>query len=159
MQLLYRFALLVLMFAAHGSVSAQQPLPELTVLKSPTCGCCVKWMDHLHEHGFATSVDEPNNLAERKTKLGIAPQYRSCHTGISAQGYVFEGHVPSKFINGFLASPPEGAIGLSVPGMPVGSPGMEMGERFMQYQVLVLNEDGSSEVYAEVNTPGDQYAQ
>jgi hypothetical protein len=159
MQLLYRFALLVLMFAAHGSVSAQQPLPELTVLKSPTCGCCVKWMDHLHEHGFATSVDEPDNLAERKTKLGIAPQYRSCHTGISAQGYVFEGHVPSKFIHGFLASPPEDAIGLSVPGMPVGSPGMEMGERFMQYQVLVLNEDGSSEVYAEVNTPGDQYAQ
>ena len=159
MQLLYRFALLFLMVAAHGSVSAQQSLPELTVLKSPTCGCCVKWMDHLHEHGFATSVDEPDNLAERKTKLGIAPQYRSCHTGISAQGYVFEGHVPSKFIHGFLASPPEGAIGLSVPGMPVGSPGMEMGERFMQYQVLVLNEDGSSEVYAEVNTPGDQYAQ
>lgn len=159
MQLLYRFALLILMFAAHGSVSAQQPLPELTVLKSPTCGCCVKWMDHLHDHGFATSVDEPDNLAERKTALGIAPQYRSCHTGISAQGYVFEGHVPSKFIHGFLASPPEGAIGLSVPGMPVGSPGMEMGERFMQYQVLVLNEDGSSEVYAEVNTAGDQYAQ
>jgi hypothetical protein len=159
MQLLYRFALLVLMFAAHGSVSAQQPLPELTVLKSPTCGCCVKWMDHLHDHGFATSVDEPDNLAERKTQLGIAPQYRSCHTGISAQGYVFEGHVPSKFIHEFLASPPEGAIGLSVPGMPVGSPGMEMGERFMQYQVLVLNEDGSSEVYAQVNTPGDQYAQ
>ena len=75
---------------------------------------------------------------------------------MSAQGFVFEGHVPSKFIHAFLAAPPEGSIGLSVPGMPVGSPGMEVGERFMPYQILLLQKDGSTEIFAEINSALDQ---
>ena len=72
---------------------------------------------------------------------------------------MFEGHVPSKFIRAFLAAPPKGSLGLSVPGMPVGSPGMEVGDRFMQYQVLLLNKDGSSEVYAEIVSAADQFGE
>ncbi len=159
MQVSFRVVLLSIAFLVNAPVFAEQDMPVLKVLKSPTCGCCVKWMDHLHEHGFATTVEEPDDLEAAKTDLGIQPQFRSCHTGVSAQGYVFEGHVPSKFIQAFLASPPARSIGLSVPGMPVGSPGMEVGDRFMQYQVLVLNEDGSSSVFAEIQTPEDQYRQ
>tara|TARA_E500000331_G_scaffold231932_2_gene222087 strand:+ start:1114 stop:1455 length:342 start_codon:yes stop_codon:yes gene_type:complete len=113
-------------------------------------------MEHLHDNGFVTTVEEPENLAERKALLGISPRYQSCHTGVSAQGYVFEGHVPSKYIHQFLAAPPDGSIGLSVPGMPVGSPGMEIGDRFMPYQILLLGEDGSTEIYAEINSIADQ---
>lgn len=157
MQLSYRFVLLTLALFMHAPVSAKSDVPMLTVIKSPTCGCCVKWMDHLHDNGFATTPDEPDNLARKKNQLGIRPQYRSCHTGVSEQGYVFEGHIPAKFIHEFLASPPDGALGLSVPGMPLGSPGMEVGNRFMPYQVLLLNEDGSSDVFAEINAPAEQY--
>ena len=141
-----------------GQLRADSTDPILTVLKSPTCGCCVKWMEHLHDNGFSTAVEEPENLAQQKTQLGISPRYRSCHTGVSAQGYVFEGHVPSKFIYEFLGAPPEGSIGLSVPGMPVGSPGMEVGDRFMPYEILLLHKDGSSEIYAEINSASEQYA-
>lgn len=148
----------VLILIGAGQLRADSTDPILKVLKSPTCGCCVKWMEHLHDNGFSTAVAEPENLAEQKAQLGIGPRYRSCHTAVSAQGYVFEGHVPSKFIHAFLAAPPEGSIGLSVPGMPLGSPGMEMGDRFMPYQILLLHKDGSSEIYAEINSALEQYA-
>ena len=116
----------------------------------------MKWMEHLHDNGFSTAVEEPENLEQQKAQLGIGPRYRSCHTAVSAQGFVFEGHVPSKFIHAFLAAPPEGSIGLSVPGMPVGSPGMEVGDRFMPYQILLLQKDGSTEIFAEINSALDQ---
>ncbi|MAI16552.1 MAG: metal-binding protein [Gammaproteobacteria bacterium] len=141
-----------------GQLHADSTDPILTVLKSPTCGCCVKWMEHLHDNGFSTAVEEPENLAQQKMQLGISARYRSCHTGVSAQGYIFEGHVPSKFIHEFLGAPPEGSIGLSVPGMPLGSPGMEVGDRFMPYEILLLHKDGSSEIYAEINSASEQYA-
>ena len=89
-----------------------------------------------------------------KSQYGIAGQHRSCHTGVVTvleQDYIFEGHVPAEFIKQFLSKPPAGALGLSVPGMPAGSPGMEVGDRKDHYQVLLLNTDGSSSVYAEVN--------
>ena len=143
-----------LMFMGPARGDSMEPI--LTVLKSPTCGCCVKWMEHLHDNGFSTAVEEPENLEQQKAQLGIGPRYRSCHTAVSAQGFVFEGHVPSKFIHAFLAAPPEGSIGLSVPGMPVGSPGMEVGDRFMPYQILLLQKDGSTEIFAEINSASDQ---
>lgn len=159
MQQSLKLAALVSVLLVIHPVSADTANASLTVLKSPTCGCCVKWMDHLHDYGFTTVVEEPQDLADRKAQLGIGLRYRSCHTGISEDGYVFEGHVPSKFIRAFLAAPPKGSLGLSVPGMPVGSPGMEVGDRFMQYQVLLLNEDGSSEVYAEIVSAADQFGE
>ena len=87
-----------------------------------------------------------------KQRFGIAPQYQSCHTGVSADGFVFEGHVPARLIKKFLAEKPAGAIGLAVPGMPIGSPGMEMDERITPYDVLQLNKDGSTSVYSHVST-------
>ena len=159
MQRATKLAAFALVFLSSVQVRADATDPVLTVLKSPTCGCCVKWMDHLHDHGFATAVEEPQDLSDRKAQLGIGLRYRSCHTGISAQGYVFEGHVPSKFIHAFLAAPPQGSIGLAVPGMPLGSPGMEVGDRFMPYQIVLLNNDGSSAVYAEVASAADQFSE
>jgi len=86
----------------------------------------------------------------------FAPRYQSCHTAVSSHGYVFEGHVPARHIKAFLANPPADAIGLAVPGMPLGSPGMEVGSRFDPYEVLLLKKDGSSEVFARVDSPAQQ---
>lgn len=129
----------------------------LDVYKSETCGCCQFWIDHANERGFQSTIHHPADLDAVKNRFGIAPRYQSCHTAVSEDGYVFEGHIPAKLIHQFLAETPEGAIGLAVPGMPLGSPGMEVGERFTPYQVLLLKEDGSSEVYAQVSEAASQY--
>lgn len=130
----------------------------LDVYKSPTCGCCTKWVDHIQLDGFSANIHHPSDLNAIKNKYGIAPKYQSCHTAVSSQGYVFEGHIPSRFINQFLENPPNDALGLSVPAMPMGSPGMEVGGRFMPYQVLLLKEDGSTEVFAIVDSAEEQYS-
>ena len=129
--------------------SAQSKL-SLLVHKTPTCGCCKKWVKHLEANSFSTMIKDHQNLQKVKEQHSIKPKYQSCHTAVSQDGYVFEGHIPSKFIKQFLANPEANAIGLSVPGMPLGSPGMEVEGRFMPYDVLVLYKDGSSKVYAEV---------
>lgn len=132
--------------------------PAMTVYKTPTCGCCQKWVDHISENKITSSVVSLNDLSPIKTKYNIHGRYRSCHTGVvvTEQGdYIFEGHIPARYVKQFLANPPEDAIGLSVPGMPAGSPGMEMGDRRDYYQVLQLNSDGSSDVYAHVNKPSE----
>lgn len=128
----------------------------LKVYKSPTCSCCGAWIDQIKAAGFDIAVDHPEDLYALKKDLGIAGPYQSCHTAVSESGFVFEGHVPRKFVSQFLAAPPSGAAGLSVPGMPVGSPGMEVEDRFMPYQVLQLNKDGTTSVFAEVKSPEDQ---
>ena len=123
---------------------------SLLVHKTPTCGCCKKWVKHLEANSFLTMIKDHQNLQQVKDQYSIKPKYQSCHTAVSQDGYIFEGHIPSKFIKQFLANPEADAIGLSVPGMPLGSPGMEVEGRFMPYDVLVLYKDGSSKVYAEV---------
>ena len=130
---------------------------ELPVFKSRTCNCCQKWITHAEESGFDISANNITYLNDLKEDKGIAPNYRSCHTAESKDGYVFEGHVPSKYIKQYLAKVPTNSIGLSVPAMPVGSPGMEMGERFMPYQILLLHADGSATVYAEIATYEEQF--
>ena len=90
-------------------------------------------------------------MQELKEKYNIKPEYRSCHTGVSEDGYIFEGHIPSKYITQFLSEKNPNAIGLSVPGMPLGSPGMEVGDRFTPYDILILYKDGTHKVYAEIN--------
>ena len=122
----------------------------LVVHKTPTCGCCKKWMKHLKENGFNTDPQDHQNLNGIKDMHNIEPEYRSCHTAVSSDGFIFEGHIPSKYIKQFLSENHDDAIGLSVPGMPLGSPGMEFENRFMPYEVLILFKDGSSKVYAEV---------
>ena len=137
--------------------SAKTPsIATLDVYKSRTCQCCQQWIQHMEGVGFATQTHHPADLNRVKNDYGIAPEYQSCHTAVTSDGYVFEGHIPARFVQQFLENPPEGAIGLSVPGMPAGSPGMEMGDRFMPYQVWLLKKDGSAEVFASVNSRDQQ---
>ena len=137
-------------------------LPILNVYKSPSCSCCKKWLDHVDEQGFQSVAHNNNTLSVFKQSLQIAPQYRSCHTAVSKEGYIFEGHVPAKFIHKFLAeqhdsSLDDNVLGLAVPAMPIGTPGMEVGNKFMPYQVLLLTSDGANTVYATVNDYQEQF--
>jgi hypothetical protein len=136
---------------------SEQVTIELDIYKSNTCSCCQKWVNHIEDDGFEANVKNITYLNELKKKKGIAPTYRSCHTAESKDGYVFEGHVPAKYIKEYLNNVPEGTLGLAVPAMPVGTPGMEMGDRFMAYQVLLLNIDGTSSIYAEISTYEEQF--
>ncbi|PCI21899.1 MAG: metal-binding protein [Piscirickettsiaceae bacterium] len=123
---------------------------QLDVYKSPTCDCCRKWVNYVDDNGFSSTIHHPKNLQHLKLDRGIAPKYQSCHTGISKDGYIFEGHVPVDAMKRFLKEKPADAIGLSVPGMPAGSPGMEMGSRRDDYDVLLLMKDGTARVYQEI---------
>ncbi|WP_339864589.1 DUF411 domain-containing protein [Paremcibacter congregatus] len=144
--------------ATSKQVTPQQTnIPVLEVYKTPTCGCCRKWISHLEENGFHTVAHNRNNLSSLKAEKGVKPHFQSCHTSISRDGFVFEGHIPAKYIQKFLAEKPEGAIGLAVPAMPLGSPGMEAGGRFSPYAVLILMADGSSKPYAQIETLQEQY--
>ena len=105
----------------------------------------------MEDNGFVADTQNHQNLEDIKKMYEIKPEYRSCHTGVSSNGYIFEGHVPSKYVTQFLSEDHPNAIGLSVPGMPLGSPGMEVDDLFMPYEVLILFKDGTSEIYARVN--------
>lgn len=135
---------------------ADSPVP-LDVYKDPTCGCCSNWIDQMDDAGFSSTIHHPRNLNAIKLEHGFVPQLQSCHTAITAEGYAFEGHVPPKHIVQFLANPPANAKGLTVPGMPMGSPGMEMGGRFTPYDIILLNRDGSTSLYARINRADEQY--
>ncbi len=143
--------------AEGQGVSVSHNSPVLTVYKRPTCQCCGKWVSHIKESGFQVETINRRDLSDLKIDRGIQQRYQSCHTAISKNGYVFEGHIPAKFIQQFLQEKPKGAIGLSVPAMPVGTPGMEYRNKFMPYQVLLLKADGSAETYARVNSQEEQY--
>ena len=129
----------------------------LDVYKDPTCGCCANWIDQMTERNFQSTIHHPRNLNAIKLEQGFVPQLQSCHTAVTAEGYAFEGHVPPRLVRQFLDNPPANAKGLTVPGMPVGSPGMEMGGRFQPYDVIQLNRDGSTQVYARIRKAADQY--
>lgn len=135
------------------------PAPTLRVYKDAQCGCCSKWIDHLAAHGMVAQVVDLDAaaLAEIKHAHGVEPQYRSCHTAVTAAGLVVEGHVPAPTLARFLAERPAGGRGLAVPGMPAGSPGMEMGDRFTPYQVWQLDADGAG-VYEDIRARATQYA-
>lgn len=142
---------------AESNSAKAQPI-TLDVYKSPTCGCCKKWISHIDDNGFQSKIHERNDVSSIKEKKGIQPRYRSCHTAISKDGYAFEGHVPAKFIQQFLNEKhDDNVIGLSVPAMPLGSPGMEMGDKFQPYKVLLLKSDGSYEVYSTVQSYEEQF--
>lgn len=122
---------------------------SIHVYKSPSCGCCTDWVKHLEEHGFEVEVTETNNLNPIKRQAGLTPSLSSCHTAFVGD-YVIEGHVPADDVRRLIAEAPK-VRGLTVPGMPVGSPGMEMGDRKDHYKVLMFNEMGQTKVYSEHN--------
>lgn len=146
-----RGALLVLAalpgLARPAGSAAPGRRPQVEVWKDPGCGCCGDWVRHLEAHGFEVRVHDSGNAAVRK-RLRVAPAHGSCHTAL-VQGYAVEGHVPAPDLRRLLAERPA-AIGLAVPGMPVGSPGMDgpaYGGRRDRYEVLLLLHDGSTRVY------------
>ena len=148
-------SLLIFIFAISAessdlNIKNINPQIDLLVHKTPTCGCCKMWVNHIENNGFTVKTEDHQSLLSIKEKLNIEPQYRSCHTAVSSKGYFFEGHVPGKYINQFLIENNPDAIGLSVPGMPLGSPGMEVEGRFTPYDVLIHFKDGKTEVYAEI---------
>ncbi|OKY26168.1 DUF411 domain-containing protein [Thalassotalea sp. PP2-459] len=129
----------------------------LLVYKTPTCGCCKKWITHIEDQGIIASSQNYRSLEQIKNHYGIKPNHRSCHTAVTRGGFVFEGHVPAKFIQQFLREKHANAIGLTVPAMPVGSPGMEMGDRFMPYNILMLTKSGASKVFATIHSYEEQF--
>ncbi len=141
------FSLGLLLGIALLSTSAlAEDDPKIMVYKSPTCGCCTKWVSHLQENGFEVETTDLKDLRMIKSMSGIKPEQASCHTA-KVDGYVIEGHVPADDIKRLLAERPD-ARGLTVPGMPKGSPGMEAPQPD-HYQVLLLGNDGSTAVFAE----------
>jgi hypothetical protein len=142
----------LLLFAAGTAAGAAWPAlaantpPEVEVFKTASCGCCGAWVDHLKAAGFPVKVTVVEDTSAVRKRHGIPEQLGSCHTGVVA-GYAIEGHVPASDVKRLLAARPV-AAGLSVPGMPVGSPGMEMGSRQDPYQVLLVDKAGRTSVFA-----------
>ena len=134
--------LLAAPFAVAGAVASSPH--RVIVYKDPTCGCCGKWAEHLRANDFAVEVQEVNDTADNSRRLGVPSKLRGCHTAV-VEGYAIEGHVPAVDIHRLLRERPE-AKGLSVPGMPVGSPGMEGGQR-QAYSVLLFGADGKTSVF------------
>ena len=127
-----------------------------TVYKDANCGCCKEWVGHAEDNGLSAAVHDVADVSLFKDRYGVPQQMRSCHTTVTTDGFVFEGHVPAKYMAQFLKNPPSDAIGLAVPGMPVGSPGMEYQDKFMPYKVMQLNKDGSTAIYATIDSPQQQ---
>ena len=119
--------------------------PRLTVYKSPSCGCCTKWVEHLTANGFAVDAKNMDDVSEIKRSLGVPQALWSCHTGV-IDGYAIEGHVPAKDIKRLRAQRPK-VVGLAVPGMPMGSPGME-GPRKDAYDVIAFDRAGKTSVFS-----------
>ena len=126
------------------------------VYKDVNCGCCKDWISHAEDNGLGTTAHDVADVALFKDRYGVPTEMRSCHTAVTTDGYVFEGHVPAKYMAQFLENPPAQALGLAVPGMPVGSPGMEYQNKFAPYQVMQLNKDGTTQVYADIDSPQQQ---
>lgn len=145
--------------SGHSASAQHNGMTHLDVYMTRTCGCCGLWVDHAEEHGFHTVVNymDQDELTRAKLELGVGLRLQSCHTAVSTDGYVFEGHLPARLIHEFLADVPDGARGLAVPGMPIGSPGMEMGERFDPYDVLLMMDDGSVRVHTRIESLDQQY--
>lgn len=129
-------------FSDSGKPAILEPI---TVYKSPTCGCCSKWVRHLQDNGFDVNAINRNDMNIVKSEAGIPRQLASCHTAI-VDGYTIEGHVPAADIKRLLKEQPAVA-GLTVPGMPMGSPGME-GARQDAYNVLTFTKEGDSTIFS-----------
>ena len=130
--------------AALVAARATAATMVVDVYKSPTCGCCGKWVEHLRTNGFAVTVNEIDNVDAFRTRAGVPAALASCHTA-RVDGYVVEGHVPAADIRKLLAERPK-ALGLAVPGMPMGAPGMDA-PHASGYEVLLFQADGATRVY------------
>jgi hypothetical protein len=140
---------LVLCIHANGAIAATIPASgqDLTVYRDPSCRCCGGWIDHLTEQGFHPETIETSDVDSLKQQYGVPADLQSCHTAI-IDGYVLEGHVPVEDIKRLLAEHPAIA-GLAVPGMPVGTPGMESGDQRDSFNVMAFDHQGHTTVFNE----------
>jgi hypothetical protein len=140
--------LAALLLVGTPAISEQKPAP-VELWKSPSCGCCSGWMKHMQTAGYAVNAHnvEQDVLSRIKRQAGLSEDLHSCHTA-KIGGYMIEGHVPAKDIARLLLEKPD-AIGLAVPNMPMGSPGMNFGTEKEPYEVLLVKKDGSTEVFAK----------
>ena len=140
-------AFAVLVCALFARVLLAQSQPTISVLRDPGCGCCLNWVAHLQKAGFKVSIAESPEMDAVKDRRGVPKAARSCHTGV-IDGYVIEGHVPAADIQRLLKDRPAVA-GLAVPGMPMGSPGMESSDgRKQSYDVIAFDKFGQTTVFA-----------
>ncbi len=128
----------------HGP--AANTTADITVYKNKYCGCCHKWIEHLEAHGLTVAVNNVDSTARVRNSVGVPNSMASCHTAIAGDIWV-EGHVPADLIQRVLDEKPAGVVGIAVPGMPMGSPGME-GPNPVTYDVVTYADDGSTSVYA-----------
>jgi hypothetical protein len=140
-------AVLATVVSIGGAMAAQRPRPVVEVYKSPTCGCCALWVKHLQQNGFDAKVTDVEDITQVKTKNNVPARAQSCHTAV-VNGYVLEGHVPAADVQRLLKDRPTGVRGLAVPGMPLGSPGMEAGTTVQRFDVLAFDLQGRTTVFA-----------
>lgn len=122
------------------------PLPVMRVVKSPTCGCCGKWVAYIRSQGFSVVVEDRAEFTDLKRRSGVTRELESCHTAFVG-GYVIEGHVPADLVKKLLAEKPAGIKGLAAPGMPASAPGMDMPGQ--HYTVYAFDGQGHSKIYAQ----------
>lgn len=137
--------LLALALAASGAARAEAPV-RVEAFKSPYCGCCQKWVEHMRKNGFEIVAKDVDDVPAVRKGLGMPDRYGSCHTA-KVGGYVIEGHVPAEDVRRLLRERPR-AVGLSAPGMPQGSPGMETSTP-QAYDTLLVRANGGHEVFAK----------
>ncbi|MGR8941388.1 MAG: DUF411 domain-containing protein [Gammaproteobacteria bacterium] len=141
-----QIVLSILILAVWGQMSqAEEKAVDITVYRSPTCGCCGKWIEHLKQNNFNVKDVITDEMDKIKTKYGVPKEMASCHTAI-VDGYVVEGHVPAADIMNLLKTKPK-VTGLAVPGMVAGSPGMEMGGGAQPYDVMSFDKENHFEVF------------
>ena len=129
-------------FALAGSETV-----AITVYKDANCGCCKKWVSHLQQKGFKVTAYDRTDMDALKDSLGVPQALRSCHTAIVGK-LLIEGHVPAEDIRRAMTRSPKGVVGLAVPGMPAGSPGMEVGRHADRYEVIAFSANGTTKVFA-----------
>ncbi len=137
--------LAALIVAVSATAVGAQSAPAVAVFKSATCGCCAKWVDHVRANGFAPTATNVDDMNAVKAKHNVPQALHSCHTALVG-GYVIEGHVPAADIKRLLKERPA-VVGLAVPGMPAGSPGME-GPPPQKYDVVTFDKQGKTSVFA-----------
>jgi len=141
---------IVSLVATTGLRPFAQSGAAVQVYKDPTCGCCALWVEHLRKAGFTATVTDVEDMTALKTKHGVPPRARSCHTAVTGD-YVIEGHVPAADVQRLLKERPS-VVGIGVPGMPIGSPGMEVaGVKPQPYDVLAFDKAGQTTVFASHN--------
>ena len=131
-----------------AAAQQKQAAPLVEVFKTPTCGCCSKWVEHMRTSGFIVRTTDMNDLSQIKASRGVPAQVQSCHTAV-VNGYVVEGHVPAADVQRLLKEKPAIA-GIAVGGMPAGSPGMEFpGVKAQPYDVMAFEKSGTTRVFAK----------